>query len=153
MRLHGSYESPFGVISFAMEDGCLVHMTFGDDGIKEDDNLEIHRLKEELDSYFKGNLKVFHTPVCFNKGTPFQVSVWRALKTIPFGETRSYQDIAQMIGSHKAFRAVGQACKNNPVGVVVPCHRVIGKDGSMTGYSGKAHVHLKAQLIAFEKSV
>ncbi|MCF7931933.1 MAG: methylated-DNA--[protein]-cysteine S-methyltransferase [Acholeplasmataceae bacterium] len=151
MRTHGSYLSPFGLLSFAMEDGCLVHMTFGDDQINSDDTPEIDFLKDELDRYFKGLLKRFETPVCFNHGTLFQIKVWNALKSIPFGETRSYSEIATMIGSEKALRAVGQACKNNPVGLVVPCHRVIGKDGSMTGYSGKEHVLLKAQLIAFEK--
>ncbi len=134
-----------------MEDGCLVHMTFGDDHINSDDTPEIDFLRDELDGYFKGTLKRFETPVCFNHGTLFQIIVWNALKSIPFGETRSYSEIATMIGSEKALRAVGQACKNNPVGLVVPCHRVIGKDGSMTGYSGKEHVLLKAQLIAFEK--
>ncbi len=89
-------------------------------------------------------------PVKFNHGTPFQRDVWEAMLKIPYGQTKSYQEIAMMINRPKALRAVGQACKRNPIGIIVPCHRVIGKDGSMTGYSGKEYVGLKRKLLDHE---
>ncbi len=84
------------------------------------------------------------------RGTPFEKHVWDRLREIPYGKTKSYAEIAKEVGSPKACRAVGQACKKNPIGIVVPCHRVIGKDGSMTGYSGKEFVDLKKKLLEHE---
>jgi methylated-DNA-[protein]-cysteine S-methyltransferase len=91
--------------------------------------------EQQLDAYFKGRLKKFTVPLDF-KGTDFQKSVWAALLTIPFGETRSYGEIARQIGRPDASRAVGAANGRNPVSIIVPCHRVIGADGSLTGYGG-----------------
>ncbi|MCI8594685.1 MAG: methylated-DNA--[protein]-cysteine S-methyltransferase [Oscillospiraceae bacterium] len=89
----------------------------------------------QLDEYFAGKRKTFDLPLSL-EGTPFQKSVWRALSDIPYGETRAYVDIAEAIGKPKACRAVGMANHANPVMIVVPCHRVVGKDGSLTGYGG-----------------
>lgn len=92
-------------------------------------------IQKQLTEYEKGSRKVFDLPLHL-KGTEFQLKVWNALLEIPYGETRSYQQIAQRIGQPKALRAVGGACNRNPIGIIVPCHRVIGKNGKLTGYAG-----------------
>ncbi|KJY67850.1 methylated-DNA--[protein]-cysteine S-methyltransferase [Vibrio nigripulchritudo] len=89
----------------------------------------------ELSEYFDGNRQSFDVPLAA-KGTDFQKQVWKALTTIPFGETWSYQELANAIGNPKAVRAVGLANGKNPISVIVPCHRVIGKSGKLTGYAG-----------------
>lgn len=92
-------------------------------------------IQKQLTEYEKGSRKVFDLPLHL-KGTEFQLKVWNALLEIPYGETRSYQQIAQRIGQPKALRSVGGACNRNPIGIIVPCHRVIGKNGKLTGYAG-----------------
>lgn len=90
---------------------------------------------DQLRRYFEGNLREFDLPLDLH-GTPFQVEVWNALRRIPYGETASYRDLAADIGRPNAVRAVGAANGRNPVSIIVPCHRVIGADGSLTGYGG-----------------
>ncbi len=92
-------------------------------------------LNQQLQAYFSGHLTQFDLPLDI-RGTPFQQQVWRALQTIPYGETRSYQEQADAIQNPKAVRAVANANRNNRISILIPCHRVIGKDGSMTGYGG-----------------
>ena len=92
-------------------------------------------VKIQLQDYFAGERTEFNVPLDF-KGTDFQKSVWQALLTIPFGVTQSYLDIALQVSTAKAVRAVGAANGKNPIGIIVPCHRVIGSDGSLTGYAG-----------------
>ena len=89
----------------------------------------------QLDAYFAGELQTFDVALA-PAGTPFQQRVWAALREIPYGETRSYRDIAERIGAPKAVRAVGLANGRNPISVIVPCHRVVGANGSLTGYGG-----------------
>ena len=89
----------------------------------------------QLAAYFAGRLQRFSVPLDFH-GTPFQTSVWEALLTIPFGETRSYGEIARQIGRPTAFRAVGAANGRNPISIIAPCHRVIGSTGDLTGFAG-----------------
>ncbi|MCL1848117.1 MAG: methylated-DNA--[protein]-cysteine S-methyltransferase [Clostridiales bacterium] len=101
----------------------------------------------QLQAYFRGNLQRFDLPVSL-RGTPFQVDDWHALMTIPYGETRSYKQIAEQIGRPKAFRAVGMANHRNPVSIIIPCHRVIGHHGAMVGYGGG--VWRKEYLLAHE---
>ena len=103
---------------------------------------------DQLSEYFAGKRKDFELPLDLN-GTPFQLSVWRALLNIPYGETRTYGEIARSLGKPQAARAVGMANHDNPVAVVVPCHRVVGHDGSLTGYAGG--LHLKQALLALEQ--
>lgn len=105
-------------------------------------------IQKQLTEYEKGSRKVFDLPLHL-KGTEFQLKVWNALLEIPYGETRSYQQIAQRIGQPKALRAVGGACNRNPIGIIVPCHRVIGKNGKLTGYAGG--LFYKELLINHEK--
>ncbi len=88
----------------------------------------------QLCEYFEGRRKCFELPLELH-GTDFQMRVWRALLAIPYGETRSYKDIAQAVGCPKGFRAVGMANNKNPIAIVVPCHRVVGADGSLVGYA------------------
>ncbi len=103
---------------------------------------------EQLKLYLEGRLTQFDLPLKI-KGTEFQTKVWKALSDIPYGQTRSYKDIAQMIGQPKASRAVGMANNKNPFLIVIPCHRVVGSDGSLTGYA--AGLDLKISLLKIEK--
>ena len=89
----------------------------------------------QLQAYFRGELEEFDVPLAM-EGTEFQIRVWNALRTIPYGETISYAQLAQRIGNPKAVRAVGLANGSNPIPIIVPCHRVIGSDGSLTGFGG-----------------
>lgn len=91
--------------------------------------------KQQLEEYFSGHRQQFDLPLDF-QGTPFQNAVWQALLTIPYGETRSYRDIALQIGNVKAVRAVGAANGKNPISIITPCHRVIGANGSLVGFAG-----------------
>ena len=102
----------------------------------------------QLHEYLRGNRRTFDLPLDL-RGTPFQVSVWHALAEIPFGETASYGAIAEQVGRPRAVRAVGQAVGANPVAIVLPCHRVIGSSGNLTGYAGG--LPLKERLLALEK--
>lgn len=95
----------------------------------------LQQLEEEVERYFKGSLRSFDVPLV-TRGTPFQELVWSALRDIPFGETRSYDDIARAIGRPSAHRAVGRANGQNRLAVIIPCHRVVGADGTLTGYGG-----------------
>ncbi|WP_159737547.1 methylated-DNA--[protein]-cysteine S-methyltransferase [Vibrio atypicus] len=103
---------------------------------------------KQLQEYFSGSRTDFSLPLAA-KGTAFQQKVWQALTTIPYGETWSYQDLADAIKNPKAVRAVGLANGKNPISVIVPCHRVIGKNGKLTGYAGG--VERKAKLLDLEK--
>ena len=101
--------------------------------------------KEELSAYFSGDLVDFTVPIHFLKGTKFQRRVWDALTRIPYGEIRSYQDIAVMANSPRAQQAVGQANRMNPIPIIIPCHRIIGKNGKLVGYSGNSEEGLKTK--------
>jgi methylated-DNA-[protein]-cysteine S-methyltransferase len=105
-------------------------------------------IQKQFSEYEKGVRKVFDLPLHLI-GTDFQKKVWNALLEIPYGETRSYQEIAIRIGNPKAVRAVGGACNRNPIGIIIPCHRVIGKNGSLTGYYGG--LSYKILLLEHEK--
>lgn len=101
----------------------------------------------QLEEYFAGRRKTFDLAL-FPQGTPFQKQVWSALQTIPYGETTSYKDLAQRIGKPKTVRAVGAANGANPIPIIIPCHRVIGSDGSLTGFGGG--LPLKKRLLELE---
>jgi methylated-DNA-[protein]-cysteine S-methyltransferase len=105
------------------------------------------KTERQLTDYFAGKLKTFSLPMDF-VGTQFQKSVWAALLTIPFGETRSYAQIATQIGNPKAVRAVGAANGKNPLSIVAPCHRVIGSNGTLTGFAGG--LEAKKHLLSIE---
>ena len=103
---------------------------------------------DQLSEYFQGRRTDFDLPLDFN-GTTFQIAVWRALLEIPYGQTRSYGDIARSIGKPGAARAVGMANHENPIAIVIPCHRVVGQNGSLTGYAGG--LDLKQRLLSIER--
>ncbi|MEE9444127.1 MAG: methylated-DNA--[protein]-cysteine S-methyltransferase [Cocleimonas sp.] len=116
--------------------------------IKSGDSSYFELLSQELKDYFSGGLKKFSVPLAF-KGTDFQMQAWDALLKIPYGETRSYLAQAQAINKPKAFRAVASANRNNRISILIPCHRVIAKDGGLAGYGGG--LDRKAFLINLEK--
>ena len=132
------YDSPFGPITLKSDGQALIALDFG---IQEPDSLVCSSMniftntKHELDEYFSGTRKTFSIPL-LTRGTPFQKRVWDALLEIPYGMTRSYEDIAIQIGNPKACRAIGMANNRNNIGIIIPCHRVIGKNGSLVGYAG-----------------
>lgn len=117
----------------------------------EADNPHLLQAKQELEEYFAGKRQNFSVPLAISAGTPFQREVWQALLDIPYGETLCYQEVAEKIDRPKAVRAIGQANRNNPLPILVPCHRVIGKNGKMTGYMGLSGIGIKEQLLALEK--
>ncbi|OLT23907.1 cysteine methyltransferase [Actinomadura sp. CNU-125] len=108
------------------------------------------QVAEQLAAYFAGDLTEFDVPLALN-GTPFQQRVWAALQDIPYGETISYGELAREIGNPSASRAVGLANGKNPVGVIVPCHRVVGSNGDLTGYGGG--IDRKRYLLGFEREI
>lgn len=110
--------------------------------------------KKELTAYFNHELTHFSVPIHFTGGTAFQQKVWQALYEIPYGEIRNYQDIARIIGSPKAQQAVGQANKRNPIPIIIPCHRVVSKSGSLGGYMGNTErgSHIKEYLLNLEQT-
>ena len=112
------------------------------------DDLALAPFVEQFTAYFAGKLQQFDLPMAA-KGTPFQQTVWNALCDIPYGETVSYLEIAQAIGNPKAVRAVGAANGRNPLSIIVPCHRVIGRCGDLTGYAGG--IPIKRWLLALEQ--
>lgn len=122
------------------------HYLPGYDLIKNDEKLRL--FNDELVRYFQGKLIRFTIPIVYY-GTPFQEAVWSALCDIPYGQTRSYSDIARQILKPNAVRAVGSAIGKNPILITVPCHRVIGKNGSLTGYRGG--MEMKTQLLDLER--
>jgi methylated-DNA-[protein]-cysteine S-methyltransferase len=142
MKQHTVIDSPCGPLTLVADDGvlCGLYMTgqrhrppqetFGDR-----DGRPFGRAEEQLRAYFAGELKEFTLELRLN-GTPFQRSVWQQLRSIPYGETRTYGDLAHALGNPAASRAVGLANGRNPIGIIVPCHRVVGADGSLTGYGG-----------------
>lgn len=148
---YGQYiETPIGKLYMAEEDGWLVELGTGC-ARAEDCLQETKLLKEaarQLQDYFAGKSREFQLPIC-GKGTDFQQKVWKALCDIPYGETRTYGQIAAAIGNPKASRAVGGACNKNPIIIVVPCHRVIGADGKLVGFG--CGIELKKKLLEREK--
>jgi len=109
----------------------------------------IKKAAAQIEEYLNGKRKNFSLPLV-TRGTEFQMDVWRALQSIPYGETRSYKEIAELVNRPKAVRAVGMANHRNPISIIVPCHRVIGCDGNLTGYGGG--LPLKKYLLELERT-
>lgn len=124
-----------------------VRAVFGADAVPGEHQI-LDQTRRELDEYFAGAREVFTMPLVLD-GTPFQTAVWRALLEIPFGATTSYETIARRVGKPGAARAVGRANGDNRIAIIVPCHRVIGADGSLTGYGGGQH--RKRRLLDLEQ--
>lgn len=132
------YDSPFGLLEIITKDGKLVslklvHTLPVDDLFFPPDELAFETANQ-LKQYFEKTRFDFDLPISFGNASPFQMAVWESLKRIPYGETISYSELARRAGSEKAFRAVGNANRNNPIAIVVPCHRCIAKNGNLHGY-------------------
>jgi methylated-DNA-[protein]-cysteine S-methyltransferase len=151
-------KSPVGQLTLVGSDRGLAAVLWEDDdrsrvrlrATREDrSHALLVQAQVQLEEYFAGKRRRF-TVKLDAAGTEFQTRVWSALRTIPFGETRSYGEIADQIGSRRAVRAVGAANGRNPLSIIVPCHRVIGANGKLTGFAGG--VEVKARLLALEAS-
>lgn len=146
------YDYPIGLLGIAEENGSICRVFFSDIkalmGFEITETPLIQKAGIQLTEYFNGKRTTFDLPLVLH-GTKFQKSVWNALQTIPSGSVCSYKQIATMIGNHKACRAVGMANHHNPIVIIIPCHRVIGANGSMTGYAGG--LPIKKYLLELEK--
>ncbi len=146
------YQSPIGPIEIRASENAVTSVIFCDECRYETNGgSEItEECARQLDEYFNGKRLIFDVPV-EQEGTTFQQSVWNTLTSIPFGETVCYADVAKMLGNPQSVRAVGAANGQNKIWIIVPCHRVIGSDGSLTGYAGG--VECKRWLLAHEAKV
>ena len=145
------YETPVGKLCIGEENGAITRVTWRqipEESILEETEL-ILECKTQLDAYFRGERKGFDLPL-LPKGTAFQQKVWKALTEIPYGETRTYGEIAAAVGNPKAARAVGMANNKNPIGIIIPCHRVVGASGKLVGYAGG--MDRKEWLLELEKA-
>ena len=140
-------ETPAGWLTLHSDGEALTAVEFAAQELRRDDSPVLLQAERELAEYFAGRRRSFSVPLCIG-GTPFQRAVWQALTEIPFGETASYGEIARRIGRPKACRAVGMANHVNPLPIFVPCHRVVGASGRLTGYAGG--LEMKAYLLKLE---
>ena len=148
-------DSPVGQLLLAATDKGLRRLHFlresmpqpGRNEVWIESETALQPYREQLFAYFRGELREF-TFLLDLVGTEFQMKCWEALRRIPYGSTCSYRDLARAVGSPRGFRAVGQANHNNPVAIVVPCHRVVGANGSLTGYGGG--MDIKEKLLRLE---
>ena len=146
------WKSPAGILRIEETDGMLSECRWTDSvnaDIDDDSNMPpvIYETIRQLSEYFAGTRTQFDLPLRLS-GTEFQLQVWDALREIPYGSTVSYRDIADRIGRRKSVRAVANAIGANPIAIIIPCHRVIGSDGSLTGYAGG--IEIKRRLLALE---
>lgn len=145
-------QAPIGFLYITMENDCVTRISMIPDArfsVGVPDCAVANRVVWQLNEYFNGKRRVFDFPFDFSTGTPFCRKVWAELYRIPYGVTRTYGDIARLIGLPKASRAVGVACNRNPLLLVVPCHRVVGKNGSLTGFA--CGTDIKYFLLNLEK--
>jgi len=156
------YRSPTGVLHLSATNCGICGLTFtankrqmavDTNAVSESERAKARAIlaqaHAELDEYFAGKRTVFEVPLDIVCGTPFQRSVWEALTTIPYGETRSYGEIAATVGRPRAARAVGSANNKNPIAIIVPCHRVVGSSGKLVGFAGGLDV--KQALLDLEQ--
>lgn len=148
-------ESPLGRLLLAANDGGLRYIIFSSetqparpDPSWREDPAPLTQAIRQLQAYFAGDLETFNLRLA-PQGTPFQMEVWQRLRDIPYGQTISYGELARRIGNPKASRAVGLANGSNPIPIVIPCHRVIGSNGKLTGYGGG--LPIKEKLLALER--
>lgn len=137
-------DSPVGALKLVAHDHALVAVMWDNEDhkrvrlaalLENTQHPMLLKAKQQLQQYFAGQRQQFDLPLDF-QGTDFQQQVWQALLTIPYGETRSYKDIALQVGNEKAVRAVGAANGKNPISIIAPCHRVIGSGGALVGFAG-----------------
>ncbi len=145
------YDSDIGEIGIADDGSAITNIFFEKEeavNFKVSETPLIKEAYKQIEEYLKGKRKIFDLPIS-TYGTEFQQKVWNALKAISYGETKSYKDIAIAVGNEKACRAVGMANNRNPISIIIPCHRVIGKNGKLVGYGGG--LHIKEYLLKLEK--
>ena len=150
MKRRKTIKSPIGPLTLVEEGGALVQVVFAGDPViagRAEDSPLLREAERQLAAYFAGHLQVFSLPLR-TEGTPFQEKVWRALQQIPYGETRTYGELAASIGQPAAARAVGGANHRNPLPIVIPCHRVVAAHGGLGGYGGG--LDKKRWLLALE---
>ena len=154
MKQHTVIDSPYGPLTLVADDGVLCGLYMvgqrhrpPEESFGESDDTPFDETIAQLRAYFAGESKDFDLPLRLD-GTPFQRTVWAQLRKIPYGEIRSYGELADALGNPKASRAVGLANGKNPIGIIVPCHRVVGANGSLTGYGGG--LDRKKRLLDFE---
>lgn len=142
MNYYSVLATPIGPITIVSDGDAVTHLMMrpaadliARPGEWVENDAALSAAREQIVAYFAGELRQFSLPLR-PRGTPFQMQVWAALRRIPFGETRSYGALAASIGQPGSARAVGAANRTNPIGIIVPCHRVIGADGTLTGYAG-----------------
>ena len=142
--------SPIGPLTLVEEGGALMEVRFGEKltGEMLCDTPVLLQAARELEEYFRGSRRSFSVPLA-PRGTPFQLRCWNALCMIPYGETRTYGQQAEAIGQPKASRAVGMGNHRNPLPIFIPCHRVVGKNGTLTGYAGG--LEMKEYLLTLER--
>ena len=131
------FESPIGRIIIAASDVGITQLTLAKNDLPTSCSEHPHLTKTivQLEKYFAGELKEFDLPLDFGEASQFYMDVWNALLDIPYGKKASYKDLATLIGKPEGSQAVGQANGKNPIAIIVPCHRIIGSDGSLTGYA------------------
>jgi methylated-DNA-[protein]-cysteine S-methyltransferase len=143
-----------GLISIVEKDGNITHVCFETDHLPEKVDIRktelLQKAFDQLNAYFAGLLQAFDLPIS-PEGTQFQQEVWQAVLSYQFGVTASYKDVAHQIGRSKAVRAVGAAIGKNPIPILIPCHRIIGSSGAITGYRGG--IELKTHLLALERNI
>ena len=148
MVRYAHYDSPLGAICIGYEDDSITAIRRTNCDFVHDPSPVSDLANMQLQEYFRGARRSFDFP-CKPEGTPFQLVVWETLRGIPYGEIRTYGQIAAAIGKPGAARAVGMACNRNPLWIVIPCHRVVGSNQSLTGYAGG--LDMKRSLLALEK--
>ena len=142
------YNSEIGIIKIGVSEGAVCEIGITDCFSESTPSALADSAFNEISEYLNGKRKAFDFPIA-PKGTDFQRKVWSALRVIPYGKTKTYGEIAAYIGNPKAARAVGNACNKNPLLLAVPCHRVLGADGSLTGFA--AGIEVKNHLLLLEK--
>lgn len=142
------YDYQFGILKFVYDGEILYRLEFATQIGKQNEKTEFtDKVFNEIEEYLSGKRKQFTVKYQLN-GTEFQKAVWHVLETIPYGKTYTYLDVAKKINKPKAARAVGGACNKNPIGIIVPCHRVVGTNGNLTGYAGG--LDIKSKLLEIE---
>ena len=157
-RFYTKCSTPIGSLFIVSYENHIVAIYLGEADLYNEEDMAIvdympedpllNEAENQLNEYFRGERKEFDLPLS-QQGTEFRMSVWDVLAKIPYGETRSYQNVAEAVGNPKAVRAIGQANKANKLPIIIPCHRVIGKNQSLTGYAG-TRTDIKEKLLALE---
>jgi methylated-DNA-[protein]-cysteine S-methyltransferase len=142
-----SIDSPLGRLCLVEEDGRLTAVEWRGDVVRGQETPLLLEAKAQLDAYFAGRRTAFDLPLA-PRGSPFELSVWRLMSAIPYGETRSYGELAAALAA--TARDVGQACGSNPLPIFIPCHRVLAAGGALGGYSGGKGAETKRQLLVLE---